>query len=428
MADTIPRGVPEGAGTVRQALRGDVIQALMAWLERGDEVDRCNSARALGRLRASGAIPALISRLGDQDVDVCVDAATALAEIGDDSALTALEHTLREDPDPEVKTAAIAALGRLAGHAQVPLLMEIVQAQPANLEDDPGSDWDPWWDMQLSAVRALGQLNAGQAAPVLDALLDTEEGQDIEAEVLVALARIEGPGERCVTARLGAADARRRRRSTAALARSVTPGSMQAIGRMLMDRDSDVRVTALEAIVARKANQYLPAILALFRDPEAAVRGAAVRAAEQLIAGLQPGEQMIEKLLGKAQDSDPQVRATALGALAAVTGAPEVEARIERSLADPDAEVQAVACALAAVRPALAAEDRLLSIAADNTIAQDTARAAVRALGTRGRWNQEVARVFSAILAAPRSGIRLAVLESLVQLQGSLPAEAAAVD
>ncbi len=51
----------------------------------------------LGQKRATWAVPHLIRMLGDNDLFVCIAALRALGEIGDDSALPALERAAADE-------------------------------------------------------------------------------------------------------------------------------------------------------------------------------------------------------------------------------------------------------------------------------------------------------------------------------------------
>jgi hypothetical protein len=59
-------------------------------------------------------VPALVGALKDKDADVRQQAAFALSQIGDESAIEPLTALLK-DPAPEVRQQAIFALSQLAG-------------------------------------------------------------------------------------------------------------------------------------------------------------------------------------------------------------------------------------------------------------------------------------------------------------------------
>ena len=82
----------------------DAIQTLQTLLKSGTEVDRCNTCRTLGVLQAEESIDDLIASLRDEDVDVCIDAITALGEIKHESAVSPLLESLKNEPEGEIRT------------------------------------------------------------------------------------------------------------------------------------------------------------------------------------------------------------------------------------------------------------------------------------------------------------------------------------
>ncbi|MCK5523317.1 MAG: HEAT repeat domain-containing protein, partial [Thiomargarita sp.] len=165
-----------------------VIETLCHLITTGDEVDRCHVSRTLGVLGEKQAIPTLIQCLQDEDIDVSMEAAEALGHIGDAEAVPALLESLTHDPDGEVKTAVVEALGQIEEQEVIAPLLEVAKTCPNNMNWNDGNQWNAWWDMQLNAVKALGKKRVTEAVPVLSTILTDEENQDIESEVLTALA------------------------------------------------------------------------------------------------------------------------------------------------------------------------------------------------------------------------------------------------
>ena len=126
------------------------ITAISDLLAKGDAADRCYSCRALGVLADTTTVADLVKHLRDDDIDVCVDAAEALGQIGDPQAVTPLLESLDHDPSGEVRNAVIRALAHFDDPRINAALMQLAAERPEDLEWD--GDWDPWWDIQLSAV------------------------------------------------------------------------------------------------------------------------------------------------------------------------------------------------------------------------------------------------------------------------------------
>ncbi len=394
----------------------ELVAALRHLLGKGDAADRCYACHALGAVGDTAAIAALAECLRDEDIDVCVEAATALGTLGSPAGLTPLTASLLDDPDGEVKTAVIASLARIADPDTIPVLIKIAERRPADLALDDAEDWDPWWDMQREAVLALGHAGAAQAAPVLSRLLDDEDGQDIDAEVMASLARLGDAGEQALIARLGHAREQVRRRAATALGHGSSASGLEALSGALDDGSPQVRIAAAQALGKRAERQSLPAIIALYRDRDAAVRQAAIDVGAQLAAaggGHAPDLHALRPLLA---DNDPLVRESALLGMHRDHLDPPAVARVHKALDDPDPRVAAAACALLARHGSGEQVADMVRIAGDAAADPALRRAALRALGSCGAWDATLAALMSGILSQAGSPVRLAALASLLEL------------
>lgn len=413
------------------ASRTQAQQALCELLAHGDDVDRSHACRALGSVGDRRAVTALIERLRDADPDVRSDAVAALGRLGDASATGALIESLRLDPDGEVKVATVEALGRIGGNAAVTVLLDIAARRP----DDFGyvaDVWDPWWDMQLKAVEALGRLRVVAAVAVLTALLDDDDGQDIESELLTALARIGAAGEPVLLTRLTQGAPRQRRRAAHALRLVDTPTAVSALGRAMMDPAPEVRAAAAQALAEAGAARYLPAILLLFRDQDAEVRNTAVRAADRLSGMAGDTGLPAPELTRLIRDDDPRVRAIALTTLARGTpdlDEPTIETLVAGALGDPQTEAAAAACRLLGQVQNAAGVTALIRVVTDEARAVQVRCAAATALGRAGLWNDSVASTLTAACVAAQAPLRLAALDALMALESvSLEQQRATTD
>ncbi|HEX5734366.1 MAG TPA: HEAT repeat domain-containing protein [Blastocatellia bacterium] len=96
------------------------VEPLTAALADKSEFVRAQAARALGAngRAAARAVPSLIRVLtSDQDLEAKRQAATALGQIGDQSALPALEAALRAS-DPHLSSAALTAIKQIGAGGQ----------------------------------------------------------------------------------------------------------------------------------------------------------------------------------------------------------------------------------------------------------------------------------------------------------------------
>ncbi|WP_307834081.1 HEAT repeat domain-containing protein [Paractinoplanes lichenicola] len=144
VAEAVPhllaRVGPETASTVRDALlttlaahdTTEVAEALAIHLA-SDEADlRTSVAEALSTM--PGSVPAIIPRLiDDPDHDVRVMTAMVLADLAHPGSLTWLADMIRQDPHPNVVTAAVDALLPSLGPEHTELLRDAVRRFP----DDP---------------------------------------------------------------------------------------------------------------------------------------------------------------------------------------------------------------------------------------------------------------------------------------------------
>lgn len=93
-------------------LQGAAVPTLQKALGSSERRIRCESARALGKIRDSRSIPALVKAVKDPDTDVRVCVVEALGRVGDDRAKPVLVEALN-DPNHRVRMEAAWALDRL---------------------------------------------------------------------------------------------------------------------------------------------------------------------------------------------------------------------------------------------------------------------------------------------------------------------------
>lgn len=146
----------------------------------------------------------------------------------------------------------------------------------------------------------------------LAALSDPDPDVRVAALEALLAARVDGLGDR-VTAWLADPEARVRRAAADALARQPTQSSVAPLSRVLGDPDATVRAAAARALGASVAPAAVVALLGRLDDTDADVREAVASALARI------GDRAaVVPLIGKIQDTRPNVRrsvATALGAL-----------------------------------------------------------------------------------------------------------------
>jgi HEAT repeat protein len=391
-----------------------VIKTLCRLIATGNEVVRCYVSRALGVLGNANTIPILVQCLRDEDIDVSIDAANALGNIRNVDAIPPLLESLKHDPNSEVKIAIVEALSKIGGQDVIPPLLEIAESCPNTMVWDDTSDWNDWWDMQLKAVEALGRMRVADAVPILTAILEDEESQDIESEVLKALALIGGEGEVVLIKRLEQGLARERRRAATALSLSNSANTRKALVRAFLDKDINVRVAALHALGKLGASQYLDIILRFLNDPEPEMRAAVIEVSMNLSIIDDNTQIMLDKLVPLLSDSNPAIRAATLTALQNLEPLPLLE-QIRQCLTDPNNTVISAACTLLAHLGDKQVLITLLQILADKKRDINLRSQAATALGTLG--NAEAVNILTWAIKDKAQPVRLAALNALMQLK-----------
>lgn len=89
------------------------LNAISRAMHNGSVITRRKAIRALARMRDPKVIDMLTAALEDRDAEVRQEAAYGLGEIGDERALGPLEAAAENDPNPDVRSAAQAAIAQI---------------------------------------------------------------------------------------------------------------------------------------------------------------------------------------------------------------------------------------------------------------------------------------------------------------------------
>ena len=404
-------------------------EILCELLHNGDEADRCYAARTLGVIGGKEAVAPLIEQLRDEDIDVCVDAAEALGRIGSRQAVPALIESIENDPNGEICTAVVQALGRIGGEQSLDALRKIATERPESMEWD--DDWDTWWDVQLAAVKALGQAGDQAAAGLLIGILEDESQQDIESELLHALALIPGGGTGYLLQQLRRSDSQvqSRRRCASALGRAAaTEELIKALGRTLKDPQAEVRIAAIRALARHGANRYLRALTLMLRDPDAGVRSAALKAVTELAGQTARSSELQQELMSLLDDPDSRVRRSLFDTLAATAAHDPLDRetidKVVANLEDTQAETAAAACCLLgrAGNPSVIPE--LIRVLDNRSGHPMVRREAALSLGLLAEPTETVMQSLSRAVGDPEQAVRLAALTALMEMDDDSPLSA----
>ena len=173
----------EQAALALASMGRPAFEPLSQQLTSGNATVRRNAAWAIGELtnmipgERSGAVPQLITLLGDSDPWVRMAAARALGEVRDDRALTRLVATLADD-NWRVRELAVWALSEMKDKRAVTALCSVLLS-------------DARAEVRRGAAEALGEIASAEALPSLkQALNDTEPS--VTAKAAWAISEIEG--------------------------------------------------------------------------------------------------------------------------------------------------------------------------------------------------------------------------------------------
>lgn len=407
-------------------------RAAFALLEVAREADapaeRVLLLQAMGRgFRNAWLMPYVHSRLSADEGSVVVAAISAAGGL----AFPALEETIasaflnvtsgEDDVEPELRAAAIAALGRMGAHTAAVRLAAIVAkggehtsaalSALTEIRTRVGADaalsllqGDPSRDVLLAAVRYLSEIGDARVQPILRSLA-REEDAELRLAASLAARALEAETKTDPDERILAALTERDRAVRAMLARRLRTlpvadvlaqakvlladdplGVIQIVAevrapevtRMLLEIAEDetlpidVRARAAGSIEADEEWER-DALLALVGSS----RDAAVRvAAAQTLGAFAETDLVLDRLSSLAEDPEPAVRAALLWTLqlcARPTGRQRDRAKskaeeiVKRALKDPDVAVRRRAAYVAANLDAAALVPDLVTLARENT-------------------------------------------------------------
>ena len=221
----------------------------------------------------NAAATRLAALLEDQDPQVRTVAAQALGKIAAPDSVPALLRGL-EDSDPDVRAMSAWALGRFGED-----VLDEAGLKLAERLDDPSPE------VKQAAAQALGAVGGTQA--IVELLTERLTHSDVEtrrASVQVLTWLEAGSAHHALIAALRDSDAQVRQGAVAAVGEMVDPRSLPAIrDRLLKDADAGVRGEAAYRLGKFGDRTIVSALrTAATRDPDAAVRRWATWALEQV--------------------------------------------------------------------------------------------------------------------------------------------------
>lgn len=255
---------------------------VIAQLRSSDASDRIRAADRLGRDLAldpniGGAVDALIVALGDSDALVRHAARAALVGSGlrSRNAVSSLLETLRGSMHPRAREEAAIVLSTLRTSAGNDVICELIAALR-----------DPEPDVRTAAAQALGRIGAA-ATVALRALSRSESDSvsEVRLELAEAVANINPRSQltkEILTQLMRDPDSQVRVAATSALVRDSALGEreVQLLATALRDPNAEVRAAAALALgtLGARSEAFVGALTHATADSDASVRNAANRA------------------------------------------------------------------------------------------------------------------------------------------------------
>ena len=280
-----------------------VVPALASALEQQSSLVRAGAAAALARAEPAAAIDALSRALGDRDPWVRYAALRSLGSIGDERVVPSVLGTLRADPAPHVRLAAIDALGRLRRAETWDVLEPLARSSDADIgsaaigalghldrpEVLPALEGflrapEPW--QRAAAVAAVTLRSERRVAQLLQWVAAVDDDADVVAPAIQGLARIarrpDAQGAEAARA-LVALTAEPLRREAAITALSELPARrIDDVASGLAHPSPDVRCASVEALGRMQQAGASRALESALDDSHIRVRLAAIRALKSL--------------------------------------------------------------------------------------------------------------------------------------------------
>lgn len=322
-----------------------VIPQLITLLRHRDSELQQSSAWALGELKVESAIPDLILLLKNSKEEIRAAAASALGAFSPSTVLPQLTPLLK-DKDPKILQGTAWALRLLKTETAVrPLILLLKDKHP---------------EVREAAATSLREFKAETAIPHLVLLLkdkDNHVRMSAEATLVQFDPAIIAPQ---LLPLLADTDAAVRQVAVMALGDIKAKTAIPNLLPLLEDKDSRVRAAAIVALRELEAVEAIPGLEAMVDEKSALGR----LSADAL--GAIPSCQSISQLLPLLKNADPQIRVTAVRALARLEPE-EVSSHLLALLKDDSQFVREAAIKLLGLLKVDAAIPQLLLFLNDNS-------------------------------------------------------------
>ncbi|MCP4044112.1 MAG: HEAT repeat domain-containing protein [Gammaproteobacteria bacterium] len=267
-----------------------IVTTLSGVLDRDNSLSRSCAVKALDRLNAcdEGLSRRLVKLLRDPDGDVRTDVVIALGHMQAENATGPLLENLTKDPEGGVRIQAVKALAQIGSEKAVEPLIHCFQEDGYPEVDQVVDDmeYNACWEVQSQSISALGEIGDQRAVEPLMELLEEEEYADLQENGFRVLARLNsGKAKDFLLLQLQQGNPLARRR--AALAMTALPelqvdgGGIPAdmlagLTNALGDKDAGVRMYAARALGGSCNPMVVVPLTMLLNDSDPEVRSEVV--------------------------------------------------------------------------------------------------------------------------------------------------------
>ncbi|MFC1855806.1 HEAT repeat domain-containing protein [Thermodesulfobacteriota bacterium] len=255
-------------------MKEKAVLPLIAFLKHDEMLIRAISARILGKIGDTRAVPELIAALQDEFFIVRLDSARALGNIHDKNAVEPLIEMLKDD-FVAIRNASIYSLGQIADARAVTPLLEMIDFNSALVNNE-----------KIAALRKIGE---PAVSPLIKALNDSSTANRKNAWQI-------------------------RENAAKALGRIGNELAIPALLSTLNDKDEKIQLSSIRALSDMKCKTCVTPLLKLMKDKRIEIKRAAIVALGNI------GDEIVVKSLIEAlKDKDEIVRENAIRALNTIT-------------------------------------------------------------------------------------------------------------
>ncbi len=289
-------------------IKDEIANVIAPFLACEEFYARYEAVKALGALAHTPSSAPLLSIAADphEDIDIRMDAIESLVKINDPENHGAIIDLMR-DESVDIRLCAIRALGSMEAVSATGEIISLLASGEEDMIFDDEFDWDPQWDIQLEAVRALGGIGDEKAVAPIIRLYEDEMSYDLMEHVFKALCHIGSPEAiRFLARTLNSGAPQERRLIVQAIAKNkeVLKEMKNELKEALGDKEPLVRAAAATAYALLDEKMALTALDKSLIDPDATVRASALLSLVKMKA-----EGIFEKIAAALDDPSPVVRA-----------------------------------------------------------------------------------------------------------------------